>query len=182
MQPLTDLADLAVLLPLGVCVAGWLWGGGWGRGAALWLGGLLLVLGVMLAAKLVLLGCTRPGAMLASPSGHTAAAAYVYGGMAALVLRVRLPAALLLGLGVAALVGLSRVALHAHSAAEVLAGAAVGVGVLCAYAWLSGPAPAGLRPRNLLFVAAPLLIVLHGFRLNAEPRLRMAAWWLGLCF
>ncbi len=182
MQALTDLADLAVLLPLGLCVAGWLWAGGWRRGAALWLGGLALVLAAMLAAKLALLGCPRPGAVLASPSGHTAAAAYVYGGIAALVLRVRLSAVLVLGVVAAALFGLSRVLLHAHSVAEVVAGGAVGVGVLCAFAWLGGPVPGGLRAQRLLFVGAPLLIVLHGFRLNAEPRVRLAAWWLGFCF
>jgi membrane-associated phospholipid phosphatase len=134
----------------------------------------------MLAAKLSLLGCARPGA-LASPSGHTAAAAYVYGGMAALVLRVRALTAAALAGAVACLIGLSRVVLHAHSLAEVIAGGMVGVIVLCAFAWSTGRAPENLRPARLLFVVVPLMVVLHGVRLNMEPRVRLAAGWFGFC-
>ena len=181
MLALTDLADLAVLAPLALCVAGWLWAGGWVRGAGLWLAGFVAVLGLMLAAKLSLLGCMRPDAALNSPSGHTAAAAYVYGGMAALAWRMRVVQASVAAAGVAALIGLSRIMVHAHSLAEVAAGGAVGVSVLAGVIVVSGAVPAGLRPVRLLLCAVPLVIVLHGVRLNMEPRLRLAAGWLGFC-
>ena len=181
MQALTDLADLAVLFPLGLCVAVWLWGSGWSRGACLWLAGFITVLAVMLVAKLALLGCPRPGAVLNSPSGHTAAAAYVYGGVAALALRMRTVQAAAMAAAVAVLFGVSRIAVHAHSLAEVEFGGAVGVVVVAVLIRASGGVPAGLRPLRLLFVAVPLIIVLHGMRLNAEPRLRLAASWVGLC-
>ena len=180
MQALTDLADLAVLLPLSLCVALWLWGGGWGRGAWLWLGGLAAVLVVMLAAKLALLGCARLGTMV-SPSGHTAAATYVYGGMVALAARLRLTAAACAGGAAAVLFGLSRIAVHAHSLTEVVAGGAVGLTVLMVTLRVSGAVPPQLRPAPLLLCAGPLILVLHGARLNMEPRVRGTAAWLDIC-
>ena len=181
MQALTDLADLAVLLPLCLCVAAWLWAGLWPRGAWLWLAGMAAVLALMLAAKLALLGCARPGAALASPSGHTAAATYVYGGMAALAWRLRLAPAVALGAALAALFGLSRIAVHAHSLAEITVGGAVGLMVLLAMLWAAGLVPGGLRPMRLLFCAVPLVALLHGARLNMEPRLRGIAGWMSVC-
>ena len=135
----------------------------------------------MLAAKLALLGCAVPGAALNSPSGHTAAAAYVYGGMAALAWRMRLFPAVATGVAIAALFGLSRIMVHAHSLAEVVVGGAVGVAVLAGLIAAAGGVPAGLRPLRLLFGVVPLIIVLHGLRLNMEPHVRVAASWLGLC-
>jgi membrane-associated phospholipid phosphatase len=181
MQQLTDLADLAVLLPLALCVAGWLWSGGWTRGVWLWLAGLMAVLAIMLIAKLALLGCAIPGAALVSPSGHTAAAAYVYGGMAALVWRMRTAMATASAAAIAIVFGLSRIAVHAHSLAEIVFGGAVGVAAVAGLILASGGVAAGLRPLRLAFCAVPLIIVLHGVRLNMEPRLRVAASWMGLC-
>jgi hypothetical protein len=82
-----------------------------------------------------------------------------------------------LGLGVAAIVGVSRVAIHAHSGPEVVLGGAVGVSALAFFVWRAGPVPPRLRPGPLILVCLPLMLLLHGARLNAEPHLRGAAFW-----
>ncbi len=82
-----------------------------------------------------------------------------------------------IGVAVAALVGVSRVAVHAHSGAEAILGGLVGVLALVLFAWRAGPVPIGLRPGRLVLLCLPLMLLLHGTRLNAEPHLRGAAFW-----
>jgi membrane-associated phospholipid phosphatase len=177
MQFLTDFADLAVAAPLAFCVAAWLALAGWPRGALLWLTAFLGLMLAMLALKLAVLGCAPADSPLASPSGHTASATFVYGGIAVLALRPRLPVATLIGVALAALFGASRVALHAHTLADVVVGGGAGVAALMGFA-LAAPAPAGLRPGRLLVVCLAASVLLHGLRLNMEPRLRGAAHFL----
>ncbi len=178
MRFLTDFADLAVLLPLALCVGGGLALAGWRRGALAWAVAIGGTLGVILVMKLLFLGCGAHSAL--SPSGHTAAGTAVYGGIAALWMRRRvgtLVAVLLAGGCVALAIGVSRVALGAHIPSEVAIGTAVGLaGIFCLLRG-AGPPPDWVRPRWLL-PGALVVLALHGTRLQAEPRLRALAGWL----
>ncbi|MDE2007851.1 MAG: PA-phosphatase, partial [Rhodospirillales bacterium] len=82
MTFLTDFADQAVVLPLWLAIGAVLALSGWRRGAAAW----LIAVGATLAAvgigKLAGISCGPP--WLRSPSGHTAAAGVVAGGLAVL--------------------------------------------------------------------------------------------------
>jgi membrane-associated phospholipid phosphatase len=180
MQFITDFADQAVLLPLALCVAAWLVFSGCRLAARLWLLSLVAVLAAMVVLKLVVLGCISGTSALTSPSGHTATAVFVFGGIAALALRLRLAATLLAGLALAILFGISRVAVHAHSVLDVVVGGGVGLAVLAAFSWLARRTPLRASPSRLLMVCVPVLLLLHGVHLNMEPHLRLAGRWLGL--
>ncbi len=132
MNFLTNFADQAVLLPLAACVFGTLLALRWRRGALAWGACVAGVLAVMLVLKLVALACGAHFAWtgVVSPSGHTATAAVVYGGLFALLAppsRTGTLVAAAAGGLVALGVGLTRLALHVHTPADVLVGAAVGV-------------------------------------------------------
>ena len=130
---LTNFADQAVLLPLAVCVGLTFAIAGWRRGAIAWtvaVGGTFLV---TLSLKLIFLACGHllPFPGIRSPSGHTAAAAVVYGSLLARGIRRvtgharwTIPSALL----VALVIGASRLTLGLHTGREVLLGGAIGVG------------------------------------------------------
>ena len=177
MQAVTDFADLAVVLPLALSVLAWLALSGWAYGARAWLVAFAAVLAMTGLLKLAFMGCAPSGSPIASPSGHTASSSFVYGGIASLALRAHWTKAAAIGIAVAALVGLSRVAVHAHSVGEAVLGGAVGVAALALFARWAGPAPLGLRPARLFLAGLPLMLLLHGTRLNAEPHLRGAAYW-----
>jgi membrane-associated phospholipid phosphatase len=146
MQTITDFADLAVVLPLAACVTVWLALSGWRRGAALWVTMFAALLALMLALKLIFLGCAPAGSPISSPSGHTASATYVFGGVVVFMLRGHKAWAFAAAIVFAALFGVSRVALHAHSLPEVFLGAGAGLGALALFALLAGPTPSGLPP------------------------------------
>jgi membrane-associated phospholipid phosphatase len=166
---LTDFADQAVLLPLAFIVAGCLAISGWWRGAVAWLLGIGATLAAMLFLKIGFIAC-GPDDILRSPSGHTAAAAVVCGGLMAVLgddRRLAVPAAVLAAL----LIGISRFALGAHTPLEILVGAATGI----AGAWLvvrfAGPIPKFRR--NRIVIAALLVVVLlHGMHMPAEAHIR----------
>ena len=180
MQFVTDFADQAVALPVALCVAAWLAWSGWRRGVILWLVALACVLAGVLVLKLVVLGCAPGTSPLLSPSGHTGAAVFVYGGIATLAARLRPGMAILAGLGLAILFGTTRVLLHVHTLADVFVGGGVGLAVLAGFAWLALPVPPGPRPVRLLLICLPVVLLLHGIHLDLEPRLRGAGHWLGL--
>jgi membrane-associated phospholipid phosphatase len=188
---LTDFADQAVVLPLLAAMTVTLAVLGWWRGAIAWFlvaGG---TLGVMLALKLVFLACGGlvPQVHLRTPSGHTAAAAVMAGGLMALLgthYAARAGLALLAALGAAAIFGASRLALGMHTLPEVIVGGLVGM----AGAWLlskvAGPAPKRLKIGGVLAVVVAVLILFHGFHLPAEARIYHAAallrvWPLSAC-
>ena len=177
---LTNFADQAVTLPLAACVFVILLALGWRRGALAWGACVAGVLAVMLVLKLVTLACGAHFAWtgLVSPSGHTATAAVVYGGLFALLARGArrvTPVAACAG-GVMALgTGLTRLALHVHTVADVVAGAAVGVMGAVLMAHLAGPRPSRLGAPWLLAGACLVLLVFHGDRLEAESRLHWLA-------
>ena len=189
MMFLTDFADQAVMLPLAAAILLTLLALGWPRGAASWGACVAGVLVVMLALKLVAVGCVRHLAWtgLVSPSGHTATAAVVYGGLLALLAPRIAPGmriAALAGTAVALAIGLTRLVLHMHSVADVLLGAAVGVPGAVLLRRLAGPRPAGLRVPWVLAAACLVMLVFHGNRLEAETRIRWIAldvWPLSVC-
>lgn len=185
----TDFGDQAVLLPLAVCVAVVFASNGWRRGAFAWTAAVGGTFGLMLALKLSFLACGHllPVAGLQSPSGHTAAAAAVYGGLLALAAR-RLTGserwALPCAMFVAFVIGTSRVALGVHTGLEVVIGGSVGVCGALAAAMLAGAPPPTLKIGRVVAVSLTVLLLFHGFRMPAEAAIRtMAAdlWPLSYC-
>jgi membrane-associated phospholipid phosphatase len=173
---LTDIADQAVILPLVLAVTLALFAQGWRRGAAAWAVAVCATFGVMLVLKVVFIACSASfgTSEIQTPSGHVAAAAVVAGGFAALLLRGRI-AALTLATLAAVAIGVTRLALGAHTAAEVLIGA--GVGLLGAWALLTlaGQTPPGLNARRMLLMAVVVIAVFHGQHLPAEAQIRSTA-------
>jgi membrane-associated phospholipid phosphatase len=187
MRFVTDFADLAVVLPLVVCVAAALAASGWWRGGGAVLAAAVATLSAMLMLKLLFLACASGSPRPVSPSGHVGAGTVTYGGLAALWLRRRWPivAAVAVGaLPVAGLLAASRLALHVHSLGEVLAGACVGVSGAALMAWLAGPPQPGLRIRRSTMAAVAVVVVLlHGTRVPAEARIHGWSGWMprGVC-
>jgi membrane-associated phospholipid phosphatase len=186
---LTDFADQAVVLPVAATVLFTLLVLGWRRGALAWAGCVGGVLATMLALKLVTFACIwrAPWTGLKSPSGHTATAAIVYGGLLALFFRRNAAGALIAAVagGAFALVfGLSRIALHVHTVPDVIVGALIGTAGAAALRWLAGERPEGLSSPRLAFAALVVMVIFHGHRLEAETRIRWLAldvWPLTLC-
>lgn len=177
LRYITDFADQAVLLPIAAVIGVAMLAAGWRRGAIAWAVVISGMLGVMLILKLWAGTCGEIlfGDQLQSPSGHTASAAAIYGGALSLLLRrtlPRVPVAFLCAGVIAALVGLTRVLLGAHSVLEVAIGAAVGVSAAMLLARTAGPMPAHLRtlPAGGAVIAA--LLVFHGLHLPAEAAIR----------
>ncbi len=180
----TDLGDQAVLLPLAVIVAVAFACLGWWRGAFGWTLAIGGTFAVMLVLKLGLLACGRTvlDGQIASPSGHTAASAAVYGGLLAMCGRalagrgrwaaVHAAGAAAIAATLAAVIGLSRIGLSAHTVSETVLGGAVGTAGALAALVLTGPPPASLRVRYLLVVVAAAVAGLHGFHLQAETAVR----------
>src|SRR5690242_12261261 len=132
----SDFADQGLILPLAVGIGLLLALSGWRRGALAWAVAIGATLVVIVLLKLRFFGCAPvldPEAR-GNPSGHTAAAAAVYGGLAGLVVRVirddrlwSIGAALLVAGVLAAIIGQSRLLLDRHTVAEVLSGGAIGI-------------------------------------------------------
>jgi membrane-associated phospholipid phosphatase len=184
MRFVTDFAEQAVILPVLAAVVFMLAGLGWRRGATAWVvagGG---TLGVILVLKLTFLACGSliPEVDLHTPSGHTASAAMVAGGMIGFVKRARDRAmlAVLTALAAAAIFGFSRLALGVHSLSEVVVGGIVGSLGALLLVLLAGPAPDRLRLRGLLAVVVVIVVLFHGFHLPAEARIYDAATFLRL--
>ncbi len=174
MQFLTDFADQAVLLPLAAVIGLALALSGWWRGCAAWLFAVPGVLGTMAVLKYVFFACARllGTTGIASPSGHTAASAVIMGGALVLFLRGRVPIWVLAAIpvAIAALVGTTRLEVHAHSVPEVLAGAAIGLAGAALLAVLAGPRPP-VRGWPAALAAVAVLAGLHGLHLQAEAAL-----------
>jgi len=181
MKFLTDFADQAVVLPLVFAVAAVLAWQGWRRGAFVWLVAIGATFSVMLALKLIFLGCSPVFSAIAlqSPSGHVAAASVVTGGLLGLYGRGR---GTIVGVVVlvAVVVGLTRVGLHFHSWPEVVLGGCVGLTGALAFAHFLGPARK-IRARPLILTAVFVLAVFHGRHLEAEIAIRQAAHEAGWC-
>ncbi len=186
---LTDFADQAVVLPLAATVLALLVAVGWRKGAAAWALSVCGVLAVMLVFKLVVFACgwRVPWTGLSSPSGHTAASAVVYGGLLSLMAPPSAAGAVFAALagGLVALVfGLTRLALHVHTVADVVCGAAVGVAGTVLMRALAGARPRRPLGPKLMVVVCAVVLLFHGRRLEAETRIRWLAldvWPLSAC-
>jgi membrane-associated phospholipid phosphatase len=162
---------------------------GWRRGAVAWFFGVGGVLGTMLALKLIVFACGWQFAWagISSPSGHTASAAVVYGGLLALLApggRGGGVLAALIGGAFALLVGLTRLALHVHTIPDVLVGAAVGVAGAVLLRHFAGARPQRLASPRLVLAVCVAIALFHGHRLAAETHIRWLAvdiWPLSLC-
>jgi membrane-associated phospholipid phosphatase len=179
-QFITDFGDQAVVLPLAATVGATTALTGWRRGAIAWSGTVGLALFVMLVLKLLFAACGMLllGHMLHSPSGHTAAAAVVYGGLATLVVgrtRQRIWPALGLATLFAVCIGLSRLSLGVHTLLEVIVGGAVGVTGAAILARAAGRPPPGWRLTPVFLAGALVLVLFHGLHLDAEWRIDAAA-------
>jgi hypothetical protein len=187
MRFLTDFADLAVVLPVAACWLVGLGAAGWWRGAAAFGAAVGATLGVVLALKLLCLGCPLPpGRAAFSASGHVAGGTVVYGGALSLWLRRRFGFWRAAGIGavpVALIIAVTRLALHLHSVGEVAVGALLGLGGVLALLGAAGSWPDQARMGRAVLVAAPILLLLHGVRLPAEARIRDLAGWMpaGIC-
>ena len=187
MSFLTDFADQAVLLPLALVTGVLLALGGWRRGALAWGVAVAGTLVLMLALKLGFAACTADSVdtVLRSPSGHTAAAAVIYGGLFGLLLRCRGRGTFAIAVGIALLIGLTRVWLDAHTPAESLLGGLVGSAGAVALVLLAGAPPRELRHTRLIAGAVAIVILAHGFHLQAEARIRELgqnfAWLVPFC-
>lgn len=177
---ITDFADQAVTLPLAIGASILLAASGWRRGALAWMAVISAVLGTMMLLKMASITCgpLLIGPEIRSPSGHTAAAAVVYGGLPAILLRPftgRVRWALLLAALAAACIGASRLVLGVHTIGEVAVGAAVGLAGAAALSWLAGKRPEDLGLRRMLTTGALIVAILHGFRLPAEAAIQRAS-------
>ena len=192
MSFVTDFADLAVVLPLAFAMTIALLAAGWRRGAAAWAVVVPATLLAVLLAKMAVAACGAflPFHGLHSPSGHTASAAVVYGGLLFLLLPEprhglrRTLAAVVLAGAFAALFGGTRLALHLHTRSDVLAGATLGIAGVLALARFAGPRPPGLRVKVPLAAAIAVVIVFHGHHIRAEnqiDRVSHLVWPLALC-
>jgi membrane-associated phospholipid phosphatase len=178
---LTDFADQAVVLPVAAVVLVVLLMLGWRRGALAWVLGVGGVLGTMLVLKLIVFACLwrLPGLGLSSPSGHTAAAAVVYGGLLALLVPRQRGGPLL-----AALAGGALALLVVHTVPDVVVGAAVGVAGAMLLRYFAGVRPERLSSPRLVLAVCVAIALFHGHRLAAETRIRWLAldiWPLSLC-
>ncbi len=186
---LTDFADQAVVLPVAAVVLVVLLALGWRRGALAWVFGVGGVLGTMLVLKLIVFACSWQFAWtdIVSPSGHTASAAVVYGGLLAMLAPGGRGGSLLaasIGGAFAVLVGLTRLAMHVHTVPDVMVGAAVGVAGAVLLRHFAGARPQGLSSPRLALAVCVAIALFHGHRLAAETRIRALAldvWPLSLC-
>ena len=189
MKFLTDFADQAVVLPLAAAIAITLLLLGWWRGAIGWIVAVPATLGMVLSLKIVFYACqgTLPDFGIRSPSGHTASATVVYGGLLALFGKhgVGHRARHLLVIGsmamlLALLFGFSRVDLGVHTVPDVLVGGAVGTIGALLFVVLAGQPPKGLRRWVLGAVTVLVAVLCHGRELQAEEaiqRMAIGYWW-----
>jgi membrane-associated phospholipid phosphatase len=161
----TRLGEALILLPAAALLALWLvWPGRSVRLAVVWMLGLGAAVGVTIASKIAFIGYGLGYAPLdyTGISGHSMLAAAVYPLAAMVVLHALAgPAAparrltgLSLGIALAVLVGVSRIAIGAHSWVEVLMGLTLGA-LVSAGALLADRLPA---MRSALWV--PVIVTL----------------------
>lgn len=181
----TDFADAGVTAPVAAAVALCLLAFRQFRAAGIWLAMVGSVWVLMIALKFSFSLCadlscdlTTESLHLVSPSGHVAASAAIYGSLVGVSLRsTGRPFALscLAAIAVALVIGATRLALDAHSVAEVLVGGCVGVGASIAFLRASHLLLSRMRRVALVGIAAAAMIAFHGRHLNFEPAIRAAS-------
>jgi membrane-associated phospholipid phosphatase len=176
MAFLTDFADQGVILPVVLAVGLVLALYGRWRAALLWLAVIGATFAVVVALKFGFIGCGSvfDRYALRSPSGHTAAAAVVAGGLAGLF-TPRRAIVLTVATLAAAVIGMSRIALNMHSPPEVVLGAAIGILGAAVLPYVL-PTVSSKPPVAALAIAVLVAVLLHGRRLPAEPVIERAAY------
>lgn len=183
----SDFGDTAVTVPLALLMGLALVAARHFRMALGWCLAILACAGLIGALKLALAVCGyQPGgAVLASPSGHTAMSTAVYGGFAAVLgaglerpaRDAVIAAAAALMLAIAA----SRAVLHYHSAPEVAVGLAVGSLALSGIVVLAGRyRPVRLPVLPIAGAALAVALMFHGVRWPAEQAIRRLGFWFEL--
>lgn len=184
----TNFGDQAVILPLAVAIALVLALSGWRRGALAWTSAIGGTLALILFLKLRFFACghVSPGASFGNPSGHTAAAAAVYGALAAVLVRYirddrrwALLCAVAIGVLLAVVIGKTRLMLDMHSMAEVVVGGAIGVGGAASFVLLAGPPSHAVRIERIVATGLLAVAILYGYRLPAEAAIKSVAASLG---
>ena len=183
---LTDFADQGVVLPLIAAVAITLVLSGHRRLACGWIAATGGVLGAMLLLKVVCYTCgllipalNLPQLGLVSPSGHVAAACIAYSGIVALMTAGQRHAACrfacLTAVGVAAIVGTTRVELGDHSWGEVAIGAAVGIAGAVGFTMFAARPGGRVSSMALLSTILPVLLICHGMHFTIEHAIHSAS-------
>ena len=147
------------------------------RGALAWTAAIGGTLSLILFLKLRFFACdhllteARPG----NPSGHTAAAAAVYGGLLAIAIcsiwniqRWALPCTVAIAVFLAVVIGASRLILDLHSMEEVVVGGTIGVVGAVSFVMLAGPPLRGVR--MLRVVAIGLTYSIHSLWISHNSR------------
>jgi membrane-associated phospholipid phosphatase len=175
LEALTDLGDATLILPTAVLLIIYLWFSGARRAALAWGATLSLCIVLVLVFKIGFGACSESLAALdiRSPSGHAALAVTLYGCGARLLgggqsRWFRIGIGLFAGALVAA-IAISRVALHLHNPAEIVAGLAIGLVCLATFSMLNPDVKrvrVPSRPALGLFVL--LAVLSHGRHLSAE--------------
>jgi membrane-associated phospholipid phosphatase len=181
IQRLTDFADQAVILPVFALAGLGLAACGRRQAAFAWFMVIPVVFGLVLAGKLFTYSCASlipAGWGLHSPSGHTASAAVVYGGLTALLVPSRHPrwVAVIAATGFAIAIGLSRIALGVHTVTDVMVGAPLGITGAYALVRFAGPRPLNVRRATVMAVTVfACALLLTGNHLKAESAIGRAA-------
>jgi membrane-associated phospholipid phosphatase len=177
---ITDFADQAVVLPLSAAILIVFACMQWWRGAIAWSAVVGSAFAVILLFKLRFFACNQvlPEAIVRNPSGHTAAAAVVYGGLAITIVRSKwtmdralIPIAAAISALIAGVIGISRLRLDKHSMLEVLIGAGIGIVGAVFFALWAGPPEGDLRFRRRLLVVVLVIAVFYGVQMPLEQRL-----------
>jgi membrane-associated phospholipid phosphatase len=169
---ITNFGDLAVLLPLVAVVTVWLMATRQSRALLWWLVAVGLCMGGTAVLKVYFFVCP-PLADLHSPSGHTSLSTLVYGtltiAIASIVPGWKRVAVIVAGGAFIAMIGISRILVHAHSIVEVVLGSVIGVGALALFVWQFWPhRPAEPRLQAMLIACFALMVMLNGQDLHAE--------------
>jgi membrane-associated phospholipid phosphatase len=180
----TDFGDQAVVFPLAVGIALSFALSGWRRGAFAWTAAIGSTLGLIVFLKLRFFACDHllTGARPGNPSGHTAAAAAVYGGLVAIIVRSiwnnkrwALPCTVAIAVLLAVVIGASRLILALHSTVEVVVGGTIGVGGAVSFVMLAGPPLRDVRMLRVVAIGLLIIIVFYGFRITAEAAIKSVA-------
>lgn len=180
---ITALGDSAVLLPCALLTAGWLASSAQTRHqAGQWLLLLLLIGALVTASKIIFMawGFGIPSLNFTGISGHSAMSAAVWPAVLAMIGSwCKRPGSIVgavLGLMLAMAITVSRVILHAHSWAEVVAGFLVGATAISMFlCWQRRRWDLGERHAYFGLALLLLLPFLYGHRFPSERILRFVA-------
>jgi membrane-associated phospholipid phosphatase len=180
-EKITFVGDSVVLLPLAFIIAAWLAVNGSRRLAVLWSGLLVAGLAIVVASKIAFLGWGIGSQSLdfTGFSGHAMRAAAVLPVLPFVMLpqasrHLRL-GAMAVAIVLAMLIGISRIAVGAHSVSEVVGGALLGAVTGAVFLWLAKPDLPPVRHAWAIFVG--LFAMLATARAEPAPTNR---WMVGI--